>query len=229
MSMTQYGVTAGATRRRVHARPLLFLVAVVALAAVLSACGSSSKAKSGSTPKASAVSWPAPADPMARAQAAGLVPETAERLQYHVHSHLDVFLDGATITVPAGLGINITDPRVHTFQVDGQAQYGGINPPCDQPCISPLHTHDVSGILHTESATKKDNTLGQLFTEWNVKLDANCVDKYCIPDKTIAIYVDGKKFDGNPTTIALTDHREIAVVIGTPPAVIPNTADWSKI
>ena len=40
--------------------------------------------------------------------------------------------------------------------------------PCDKPCISPLHTHDVTGIIHTESSTHKDNTLGQLFVEWNV-------------------------------------------------------------
>jgi len=212
-------------------RRFAYLLVVVVLASAFAACSSSSKAKSDAAPEPSALSWPAPADPMARARAAGLVPETAERLQYHVHSHLDVFLDGEKVTVPAGLGIDITNPGVHhDFPLlDGQPQYGAIDPPCATACISPLHTHDASGILHTELATRNDNTLGQLFTEWNVKLDANCVDKYCIPDKTIAIYVDGKKFDGNPTTIALTDHREIAVVIGTPPAVIPNTADWSKI
>ena len=119
---------------------------------------------------------------MALARAAGLVPETAERLQYHVHSHLDVYVDGQSVVVPAGLGIEITDPAVHTFDVDGEKQYGGINPPCAKPCISPLHTHDVSGTLHTESATRKNNTLGQLFTEWGVKLDPNCVATYCAPD-----------------------------------------------
>ena len=132
--------------------------------------------------------------------------------------------------MPAGLGIDITNPRVHTFPCPTDSrQYGGINVPCDKACISPLHTHDVSGILHTESATQKDNTLGQLFTEWNVRLDANCFATYCIPAKSIAIYVDGKKFDGNPPTIALTDRREIAIVIGTPPAVVPSTGDFSQI
>jgi hypothetical protein len=213
-----------------RSRRFAYLFVVVALASALAACSSSSKAKPHAAPEASAVSWPAPADPMARARAAGLVPETAERLQYHVHSHLDVFLDGEKVTVPAGLGIDITNPGVHTFPpVDGQPQYGGINPPCDKACISPLHTHDAAGILHTESATRKDNTLGQLFVEWNVRLDANCVDKYCIPAKPIAIYVDGKKFVGNPPTIELSDRREIAIVIGTPPAVVPSTGDFSQI
>ncbi|MDQ1462357.1 MAG: hypothetical protein QOI08_3841 [Actinomycetota bacterium] len=164
---------------------------------------------------------------MALARAAGLTPETAERLQYHVHSHLDVFLDGAQIVVPAGLGIDITNPAVHTFVVDGQKQYGGISVPCDKACISPLHTHDVSGVLHTESATRKNNTLGQLFVEWNVKLTATCINAFCTPAKAVAIYVDGKRFTGDPTTIALTNHKEIAVVVGTPPAKIPNSYTWA--
>lgn len=36
------------------------------------------------------------------------------------------------------------------------------------PCISPLHTHDTTGSLHTESATAVPNRLGQFFTEWGV-------------------------------------------------------------
>lgn len=219
-------MTAGPARRRPYARLFTYVVVVVALASALAACGSSSKPNTSPAPQPSAVMWPAPPDAMARAAAAGLVPETAERLQYHVHSHLDVFLDGAQVVVPAGIGIDITDPAVHTFVVGGQNQYGGIDPPCAKPCISPLHTHDVSGILHTESATKQNNTLGQLFIEWNVRLDANCVNTYCKPAKAIAIYVDGTKFDGDPTTIALTDHKEIAIVIGAPPAAVPNTGNF---
>jgi hypothetical protein len=214
-------------------RALLGAVVVIALAGSLASCGSSSKSTSSkstspsSTSPSSTAVWPAPADPMARARAAGLVPETAERLQYHVHSHLDVFLDGTKVVVPAGLGIDIHNPGVHTFTVDGQAQYGGIRPPCAQACISPLHTHDVSGILHTESATKKNNTLGQLFTEWDVRLDANCVATYCKPAKAVAVYVDGKLFAGDPATIPLSDHKEIAIVIGTPPASVPASFDFS--
>src|SRR5581483_12176207 len=97
--------------------------------------------------------------------------ETAERLAHHVHSHLDIFVDGQPKLVPAGLGIVISDPAVHHDVVDGFDEYGGISVPCDHACISPLHTHDVSGVLHTESASDVDNTLGQLFTEWNVRLD----------------------------------------------------------
>ena len=173
--------------------------------------------------------WPAPADAMAQARAAGLVPEDAERLEHHVHAHLDVFIDGDHVVVPAGIGINIDDPAVRDFTVDGAPAYGGINPPCDQPCISPLHTHDITGVLHTESATDVDNTLGQFFTEWDVKLDANCVATYCMPDTKIAVYVDGEAVHDDPRSITLSDHKEIAIVIGTPPAEVPSTGDFSQV
>ena len=166
---------------------------------------------------------------MGRAVRAGLVPETAERLDYHVHAHLDVFLNGVAQTVPAGLGINTADPGVHRFVVDGKVGYGGIRPPCRQPCISPLHTHDVTGILHTESATAVSNTLGQLFVEWGVQLTPTCVGGYCTPSWSIGIYIDGHSRSGDPRSIALSDHREIAIVIGASPSKIPATADWSKI
>ena len=201
----------------------------------LAACSSSAKTASPSTttttsppaPTVGALPWPAPADAMARTHAAGLVPRGYETLQHHVHAHLDVFLNGVHQVVPAGLGINIKDPAVHTGQVDGQPAYGGISPPCKQACISPLHTHDVSGVLHTESPTNVDNTLGELFVEWNVKLSADCAGGYCKPNWPVAFYVDGARYKGDPTKIALTNHKEIAVIIGKPPAQIPAAADFS--
>jgi hypothetical protein len=174
------------------------------------------------------VLWRAPADPLARTVRAGLDPERKEYLIHHVHAHLDVFVDSKPISVPAGIGINIDDPAVHRFKdADGSLSYGGIDPACRKPCISPLHTHDNSGILHTESKTPKPNTLGQFFTEWGVRLSDSCVGKYCDP-KPVAIYVNGKPYAGDPPAIELTDRKEIAIVIGTPPPNIPKTADLSN-
>src|SRR5436309_12821748 len=92
-------------------------------------------------------SWPAPPNPLALTRKAGLTPETHEFVFLHVHAHLDVFVNGRAVTVPAAIGINIHDPAVKRIaEPNGSFAYGGINPPCAHPCISPLHTHDTSGI-----------------------------------------------------------------------------------
>lgn len=163
---------------------------------------------------------------MARAVAAGLKPGPKEFLATHVHAHLDVFVNGQQTQVPAGIGINITDPAVRTFDEPAGISYGGIQL-CNEPCISPLHTHDTSGILHTESSIATPNTLAEFFTEWGVPLSARCVGSPCGPTP-VAVYVNGELFTGDPGAIELTDHKEIAVVLGTPPAVIPKTADFSN-
>jgi hypothetical protein len=41
-------------------------------------------------------------------------------------------------------------------------------------------------------------------------------------------YVDGKPATGDPRAIELVDQHEIAIVIGTPPAEIPKTGDFSN-
>jgi hypothetical protein len=201
----------------------------VVLVLALAGCGSAKKSSvtvptsPAPTPAKGAVPWPAPANPMALTRKAGLTPETHEFVFLHVHSHLDVFVNGTAVTVPAAIGINIHDPAVKRIpEPDGSIAYGGINPPCAQPCISPLHTHDISGILHTEAKENQFNNLGEFFIEWNVRLDRNCVGGYCKPAAPFTVYVDGDPYTGDPRKIELEDRREIAIVIGTPPDSIPS-------
>ena len=107
---------------------------------------------------------------------AGLTPETHEFVFLHVHAHLDVFVNGEAMPVPAGIGIDIDNPAVRRFKAtDGSIGYGGISPPCAAPCISPLHTHFQDGVLHTEAKENQFNTLGEFFTQWAVRLDRSCV------------------------------------------------------
>jgi hypothetical protein len=169
--------------------------------------------------------WPRADQQMARARAAGLEPAKTELLDYHVHAHLDVFVDGKRTTVPAGIGISDEIPERET--TDGVRFYGLSGLECEQVCISPLHTHTNSGILHTESPVDQLNTLGEFFTEWGVRLTKKCVGGYCKADTKIAIYIDGDKFTGSPRSIQLENQREIALVIGTPPKRIPKTADFT--
>jgi hypothetical protein len=191
--------------------------------ALLIGAACASTAASARAPRKTFAPWPRPSGPLTLVRDAGLTPETHEFFAYHVHAHLDVFVDKKTVRVPAGIGIEISDPAVHRVRLsDGTIAYGGINRPCEFPCISPLHTHDVSGILHTESKRSHPNRLGQFFTEWNVRLTRSCVGGYCKPKKRIRFVIDGKTYRGDPRAIQLTNLKEIAIVIGKPPAKIPS-------
>jgi hypothetical protein len=201
------------------------------LVVVLAGCGGGGKkpaappaAGPAPTPAKGAAPWPAPDDPMQLTRKAGLTPETHEFVFLHVHAHLDVFVNGDPVTVPAGIGIDIQNPAVQRFKApDGSTGYGGIRPPCDAPCISPLHTHFTDGVLHTEAKKDQFNNLGEFFTEWNVRLDSKCIGGYCKPAAPISVYVDGDLYTGDPRQIQLEDGREIAIVIGTPPKTIPSS------
>jgi len=159
---------------------------------------------------------------MALVRRAGLTPGTQEFFTYHVHAHLDVFVNGQRVRIPGGIGIDITDPAVRRFVVEGAPDYGGIKG-CPRPCISPLHTHNVTGVIHIEAPTKTSFTLGQFFREWGVRLDGSCVGGYCRPASSVVVFVDGKRQTGSPGGIPFLDHHEVAIVIGTPPARIPAT------
>lgn len=201
-------------------------IALAVIVVGLVACGGSEEvqdAEPAPEPASGGIPWPAPSDPLDLAVAAGLEPTTHEFLDFHVHAHLDVFVNGSAVEVPAGIGINIEDPAVKTTQTDLGPTYGGIDPPCAQPCISPLHTHAPDGVLHTESEVDQPNTLGQFFTEWGVALTDTCVGGYCSPGTSVQVFVNGEPYMGDPAEIQLMDQLEIAIVIGSPPDEIPSS------
>lgn len=191
--------------------PVIAAVAVLALVSTAAAA----------TPpmRTTKAPWPRPNDTLALSRLAGLKPEPHEFFAYHVHAHLDILVNGKPVRVPAGIGIDITNPQVKRGRLpDGTMGFGGISN-CGKPCISPLHTHDDSGILHTESQKAHPNHLGQFFIEWRVRLSRSCVGGYC---GHVKFYVDGKPFMGDPRSITLTNFKEIAIVIGKPPSSIPS-------
>jgi hypothetical protein len=197
------------------------LALLLAGAIALGGCGGDDDAR----PANAFPEWPAPDDPLERTTDAGLTPEVKEQLQTHRHSHLSVFVDGQAVTVPAAVGIDITNSGVQHFPDSGS--YGGIDE-CPSPCISPLHTHDATGIIHTEAAADKLLTLGQFFTEWGLELDDACVGQFCQDETDIAVYIDGDEYEGDPAGIELDDRVSIVIVIGTPPDRIPARADFSQ-
>src|SRR6185369_5291791 len=82
-----------------------------------------------------------------RLTAIGLPALDAEGTALHIHQHLDIYVNGRRVPLPAGIGID---------ELDG--------------FISPLHTHDTSGVIHVESPKVETFTLGQFFAVWGVRL-----------------------------------------------------------
>ena len=172
-----------------------------------SAAAAASPIVASPSPQAAVLLWPAPPDPMERTVEAGLKPQPKEFMTNHVHAHLDVFVDGKPVLVPSGIGIKIDNPAVKHFdEPDGSVAYGGIDL-CNEACISPLHTHDASGIIHTESADPKPNTLGEFFVEWGVELSETCVGEHCAPKRRSPCTSTVELYDGDPRAIELTNQR----------------------
>jgi hypothetical protein len=117
-------------------------------------------------------------------------------LVLHFHSHLDIFVNGKKVKVPAYVGINLG---------------GGY--------LTELHTHNSSGVLHIEAQKKRSFTLGQFFAEWAVFLNAHQIGGY----KGMKWYLDGKLQTGNPQNLVFKPHQEIAIIVGKPPAKIPSS------
>ena len=138
--------------------------------------------------------WGAPTDADAAVRAAGLPLLSREGAAEHIHAHLDVRVDGQAVEVPRYIGIDAS----------GRG-------------ISPVHTHDPTGIIHIESPVKRAFSLGEFFTEWDVSLSPNNVGGLMVGGgKTLRIFVNGIPATGNPAALIINAHDEIALVYGSP-------------
>jgi hypothetical protein len=85
-------------------------------------------------------------------------------------------------------------------------------------------------VLHIEAPDKTHTyVLGQLFAEWDVRLDATHIGSLTAGHgKQLTAYVNGKRVSGNPADIRLTRHEEIALVYGAPGAkvTVPKSFDF---
>jgi hypothetical protein len=134
-----------------------------------------------------------------RLAAIGLPALSSEGNVLHIHQHLDLYVDGRPVVVPALIGINQ-----------------------EQGFLSPIHTHDTSGIVHVESHTRRSFTLGEFFDVWGVRFTRTCIGGLCNGGgKSLRVYADGYPVTRNPRQLALVAHEEIVVTFGTA-AQVPN-------
>jgi hypothetical protein len=114
----------------------------------------------------------------------------------HTHSLISIYRDGIRMAVPHSVGL--------------------------VGCTYELHTHDRSGAVHVEPNMARPLTLGQFFAVWGQPLSRTAVAGVAGP---VRFYVIDKeiltRFDGNPVDIVLGPHKEIIIVTGTAPVVLP--------
>jgi hypothetical protein len=141
-----------------------------------------------------------------RLDAIGLPALSQEALAFHIHMLLQVYVDGKPVEVPAGIGINSV----------GNPQF-----------ITVLHTHDTTGVIHVESPTQTNYTLGEFFNVWGVPFSSTQLGAYSNSgDKLIRVFLNGKPYSADPTGLLLKQHEDIVVTYGTEkqlPKPIPST------
>ncbi|HYZ51199.1 MAG TPA: hypothetical protein VE593_09955 [Nitrososphaeraceae archaeon] len=132
-----------------------------------------------------------------------------EQFLFHIHAHLNIFVNGQLMYVPPQIGI------------------------IPEKCIYWLHTHDETGIIHIESPIKRDFTLGQFFDLWKKKLENPQIFDNIFNEKGSSmpqIYINGNKLPNgtNYRDVKLHAHDEIALVYGTSPSHIPSRYDFPQ-
>jgi hypothetical protein len=115
---------------------------------------------------------------------------------YHQHSLVSIYKDGVRMGPPDNVG--------------------------HAACSYELHTHDLTGMVHIHTDVAKTFTLGQFFTLWGQPLAtagtaglAGPVRFYLIENEKLTPYT------GDPAQLELVPHREIVIVSGAAPGVVP--------
>ena len=108
----------------------------------------------------------------------------------HYHPHLRIVIDGAEIPVAANIGV---DP------ITG--------------AMSALHTHEPDGTIHIEADRAGDVfTLGQLFTQWGVKLTATQIGGVrANSGRELVLTSNGTPVLGNPADLRLQPDQKLVL------------------
>ena len=143
----------------------------------------------------------------------GVQCEAQEQVLYHIHAHLQVYVNGKPRTLPAAIGM--------VGPVAEQTPYGSFYGA--QQCYYWLHTHASDGVIHIESPSVRVYTLGNFFDEWNQPLSRTEVDA----DKgTVTAFLNDKPWTQSPTAIPLLPHASIQLDVASP-VVPPHGISWA--
>jgi hypothetical protein len=136
-----------------------------------------------------------------------------EQLVYHIHAHLQVYVDGSPRQLPGAIGI--VGPAAE--RTPEGPFYGATR------CYYWLHTHTADGIIHVESPGFTIYTLGDFFDEWRQPLGSNAVATARGP---VTAFLNNKRWTRSPRAIPLLPHALIQLDVGHP-VVAPQTVSFA--
>ena len=210
------------------------VILLLPLAGVLAACGSSSSSSSSATTSATSTAAAGSTTSATTAKQPSIGPEgipleqgpdlapaatttqgatvdgvqcaPIEQLAYHIHAHLQVYVNGQPRALPAAIGL--IGP---IYENTPYGRFYGA-----QQCYYWLHTHASDGVIHLESPTARVYTLGTFFDEWRQPLTTTDVAGN---KGKLTAFVNGKPWTKDPRAIPLIPHESIDLDVGTP--VVP--------
>ena len=106
-------------------------------------------------------------------------------LALHIHSELEIYINGVKQIIPANIGVSNLYMR-------------------------PVHTHDISGEIHIEGPCKRDFVLGDFFKIWGKEFNSQCIFEYCKDNGSMSVFVNGIE-NNEFENIVLRDHQEIRI------------------
>jgi hypothetical protein len=137
----------------------------------------------------------------------GISCDAQEGQRIHIHQHLVILDRGKQVAIP---------PRV------GQ--------PATKRCIYWLHTHTPDGIIHIEAPKDRSFTLGDFFMVWGQPLTRTvAASARGSSHEPLRVWVNGKRYKGDPRSIPLAAHADIVIETGPPFVKPPAFTNWGPL
>lgn len=133
--------------------------------------------------------WRAPGDVPARVGSAGLDLGPMGMAE-HYHPHLEIVIAGEQVPLPGNIGVDLSSGA-----------------------MSAVHTHESDGTIHIEAGVPGEAfTLGQLFTQWGVKLSATQIGGVkAKPGEKVTVTSNGSPVAGDPNDLRLEPEQMIVL------------------
>jgi hypothetical protein len=127
----------------------------------------------------------------------------------HIHPRLTILVDGTERPLPSQIGIQGGQWASHDLDHYLDTREGATG------TLSPLHTHDSSGVIHVEAAVTRGFTLGEFFDVWGQPLGpSQALDLVADSNHALTLTVDNQPSSAW-RDLVLRDNQQIVITYRT--------------